>query len=426
MVSKNKSVGLLMASLLLFLFSPSGFATLANSDDYTAVVAIPEVGFDLNSSDLNAFGSGTIIGQNASSDRYDANIGFNRVADDNEPIIGETSPADTNDSTSDGSSSGNSGSISTSNSSNPTTSGISGGRSFLRNAGELCSTATQCLSNQCENSRCSECSQSSECSNDSTCNSGVCVKVTTGTCGEVANHEWVSYECCSNVDCSGRLVCNTSSHRCESSNQPRLEIVLDPPEPLAGSPVTIRVTSGGLPVENVVIFINDEEQFSKNGTVTITLSTRDTEYDLSAVKEGFVSDRLRFNPFGVLSIELSTTNPSAGERVTIQVKDEDEKPASEVELLIVLADGSTQVLKTNAEGIAYLESNTNGKITVNAKKNGFAQAYVLLEVGHDQNNTFLLVIGFFAIAIIIGGIIVWQNRHLRPTHQHKHRSRRKK
>ncbi len=46
-----------------------------------------------------------------------------------------------------------------------------------------------------------ECITNSDCSSTKECISNDCVAVT-GTCGYASNHAWVSYECCSNTDCT--------------------------------------------------------------------------------------------------------------------------------------------------------------------------------------------------------------------------------
>jgi len=71
-----------------------------------------------------------------------------------------------------------------------------------------CPYGTNCVNNVCKAG--DECSTDKSCAADEYCAAAAtgnkCVKVT-GTCGYVADHKWISYECCVNDECAANKYC---------------------------------------------------------------------------------------------------------------------------------------------------------------------------------------------------------------------------
>ncbi|MFH1785122.1 MAG: right-handed parallel beta-helix repeat-containing protein [Candidatus Micrarchaeota archaeon] len=63
-----------------------------------------------------------------------------------------------------------------------------------------CSTGYSCVSNNCEQTPEDECSTDADCAETQYCSNGSCLDVT-GTCGYVANHAFVAYECGTDANC---------------------------------------------------------------------------------------------------------------------------------------------------------------------------------------------------------------------------------
>ncbi|MFH1785871.1 MAG: carboxypeptidase-like regulatory domain-containing protein [Candidatus Micrarchaeota archaeon] len=63
-----------------------------------------------------------------------------------------------------------------------------------------CSTGYSCISNTCEQTPEDECSTDADCAETQYCSNGSCLEVT-GDCGYIANHAFVAYECGTDANC---------------------------------------------------------------------------------------------------------------------------------------------------------------------------------------------------------------------------------
>lgn len=334
--------------------------------------------------------------------------------------------------------------VSTSSGSGNNNGGSSGGSTSVgsgfryRGLGESCSTATDCASQQCNLNRCSECSTNNDCSNQEYCSEGIC-RAVIGGCGIILNHAFIPYACCSNSDCSTNQICNNTTHSCIDSNRPTLTIVVDSNEVIRNETITLRIIPSDGNNSDISLFVNDQENSIQSGLFTFIPT--DSNYDLLAVKNGYVSDRLILLVKEKLILNVSTQNPTQGDLVQVTVAGKNNEPLSNVEILITLPDGTSRVLKTNQEGVAYLIANQEGPITVEAIKEGYSQGFVLLETASSPKGLipvsgewWLGIIFMFGLVLLIGYFLIQKDVplsghhaiHHRVIHHIKHRLKRKK
>lgn len=280
------------------------------------------------------------------------------------------------------------------------TGGGGGGSIATKELGQFCTTDSQCKSNLCINASCSECTLDLDCAGTEYCSEeGLCLGVQEGQCGEISNHKFLEYECCSNSSCSEKEFCNSSTNSCEETLLPKIFIQLVPKQPVSEKVFQVRVLRGsGAIVENVDIFIDGKKYNSPKGTLEFTLGRG--KYLFEASKEGFASDSLLVEVKDSLNI-LAPGFVSPGQLVPVQVLDPLGNPVAGAEILVILPDGNTKTIKTNENGIAYVEANIAGLLKIEASSSGYLTAETELRVGIPLTSNESVAIGISAVLSIM-------------------------
>ncbi|MFH0714906.1 MAG: carboxypeptidase-like regulatory domain-containing protein [Candidatus Diapherotrites archaeon] len=296
--------------------------------------------------------------------------------------------------------------------STPTTTPSGGGGSGTvyrppakKGLGEKCEVDANCSSNICANGYCGECRSSETCAGTQYCSAfGLCLDVQSGVCGIAQNHVWDSFECCSNAYCSEGQYCNISSHSCADTPYPRLFVELSPKQPLEGKPFEVRVSRGaGQIVSDIQIQIdNSPFEPAPNGVKTFSLEAG--AHVVRAKKEGFTGDAFEFKVLKELQVVVPES-ASPGELVAVTILDSKGMPVSGAEILLVLPDGTTRTIKTNAQGVAFVQSELVGLLKMTVSSSGFAATEKDLNVQSSQGPGLEWVIALLLLLLV--ALIAW-------------------
>jgi len=280
--------------------------------------------------------------------------------------------------------------------------------------GAFCNIDSVCESGDCINHFCGDCYDTNDCEQDEQCTNNVCSQIA-GACGHAIGHEWFEYECCRNEDCEGGRVC-TENHKCEITDESILYVKFDPEKPVEGEQFKIFIyQTGNILVENVKVLIDDRNYTAINGTLSKVLDGGLHRIDVN--KQNYKSDSFWFRVYKKAQLIVKAEAPEVGDFIPIVLRDDGGNPLKEVEVLVILPDGSERVMKTNKEGIVYIQSQVAGKIEVNLPKyTGY------LPISHEINiletgslggglSEFLVpAIVLFSVLLLLVGIQVFGKR----------------
>jgi len=149
------------------------------------------------------------------------------------------------------------------------------------------------------------------------------------------------------------------------------KVLINPEKVVIGEPVTIKVESGGFPLDSAVITItapdNSFDAFTtiSSGMLVYTPSVIG-KYTVSVEKERFEVIDKNFESKKKLDIDLTPRNPSVGEEVIISIKDQEGNPVGDATLTI---DGRAE--STDASGL-YVTTFKEARVyVVEASKTSF-------------------------------------------------------
>ncbi|MFH1751512.1 MAG: Ig-like domain-containing protein [archaeon] len=299
--------------------------------------------------------------------------------------------------------------------------GSSGGGGGIKQPDRECSNNNDCAKGAyCNANKCVECLTNNECTSAEYCTNNYCADVK-GVCGIAVNHKWLEFECCSNVDCGPGNVCNSSTHNCQAirtMSGKRLEIHLNPEQPIAGNNLMITITDakGKIITDAELTLDNKQVRLSPDGSYEFYPQNK--LYVLRAAKNGFEADYLEFTALLNVKLTVSNTNPAKGDLIEISLTDLDGLPLGDIELLIVFPDGTSQIIKTNAQGIALMQALEPGTFSIQVAKTGYVTANQAINV-QDIGGQFNLSgnEGIIAVSVIIIIVIVFAGLYFIPKTQ---------
>ena len=265
--------------------------------------------------------------------------------------------------------------------------------------GASCSADSECTSGKCISGICGECLTNTDCAETHQCLSGLC-RLVIGDCGYVEQHDWIEWGCCGNFDCGVGEFCDLSVHVCEEGVVPKLVVRVEPVEAIEGQEFVVFVLDGvGNVVSGALIVVGGKQSLSDAGGIAGFVLPLGV-YDLVASKQGFVSDARQLEVKRELVLQVVNSVESGG-LVEIKAVDSDGVPVGGVEFTVVLPSGEMQVMKTNENGVAYLQSFMPGEVRVLALAIGFASTEASVSIVEQPNPLFVALPAILILAVLL-------------------------
>jgi len=266
--------------------------------------------------------------------------------------------------------------------------------------GQACSTDSECQNNRCIGGKCAECLTDNECLETQQCRENICLEIK-GNCGYPKNHVWVKWNCCQNNDCGQGEYCETSLHTCIQEQKPILEITTTPKEPTEGQKITIEITDRqGNQVPEATVQVNEKTmQTDTQGRLQTTLPA--DRYTITATKEGYRQDGKVLEVKKQMLLQ-TVEEAQVGELIEVKTTDKEKQSVPNAEITIILENGQTEKMKTNQQGIAYIESRKTGLINITAFAPGYTQAQAKINITQPEQNWATVITAVVAIAAIAG------------------------
>ncbi|MFH1234342.1 MAG: hypothetical protein V1493_01900 [Candidatus Diapherotrites archaeon] len=175
------------------------------------------------------------------------------------------------------------------------------------------------------------------------------------------------------IEAAGYITLTTDSTTIVLEMQP-IEVLME----VGGKTVSVTVVSkSGLPVNDVLLSLYDADiRFIESkrtvsgpygGNAVFTNLDPNKEYYITAYKVGFLPKRVKFLPADEqdLKIELENSSPSNSARLTLTILDSDGNPAKKAQVRFYeMVDGKKLPLGIGANGVPYLETDMQGKVSV--------------------------------------------------------------